>query len=417
MDQPMDQVSAARHLFAQESQHYAPEFLERVRKANNINFPPPSGQDPDRHLDSLGVPELRNIVPYIPPERLSNPCSIGRGGFAELLHMARMQGPGHATSVMGIMGVSQFKGKYVIVMECANGGNLSKYRSLHHPKNWAGVCLTLETVARRLEELHLTSIIHGDLHPGNVVFHNGHPYLIDVGLSVTVNSARTNYGAVKYLPPEAFREEPLTLASDVYCFGTLAWQLIVGVQPRGTAETFGEDGLREEPIPGCPSGLQRILKECWALDPQDRPTALELRFRLSNLAWYYSIVSPWGWSTIPTETTEFIKMRQEIPDEDENNSSNNFNFADGNSNNAVSDGDNGSNFDFVDGESNYTVSDDDHNSNKNLTFADCESNYTVSHRRQNHTLSNGATEAHAPHSSVIMPTTGSNSQQGTLNDR
>ncbi|RUP46334.1 hypothetical protein BC936DRAFT_147075 [Jimgerdemannia flammicorona] len=252
--------------------------------------------------------------------------------------MARMQGPGHATSVMGIMGVSQFKGKYVIVMECANGGNLSKYRSLHHPKNWAGVCLTLETVARRLEELHLTSIIHGDLHPGNVVFHNDHPYLIDVGLSVT---------------------------------------------------------------------------ECWALDPQDRPTALELRFRLSNLAWYYSIVSPWGWSTIPTETTEFIKMRQEIPDEDENNSSNNFNFADGNSNNAVSDGDNGSNFDFVDGESNYTVSDDDHNSNKNLTFADCESNYIVSHRRQNHTLSNGATEAHAPHSSVIMPTTGSNSQQGT----
>ncbi|RUP49876.1 hypothetical protein BC936DRAFT_141138 [Jimgerdemannia flammicorona] len=157
----MDKLSAAKSLFNKRYQSYDPGYLELIRKANDINYPPPSGKDPG-HMERLGVPELRNFIPYIPPERLQGLDLIGKGGFAsvyratirsadsrgfafasphytKILYMATVvAGPGYY-SVMSMIGISNLPGtdKYVIVMEYAEGGNLSEFRLLHRTRNWA----------------------------------------------------------------------------------------------------------------------------------------------------------------------------------------------------------------------------------------------------------------------------------------
>lgn len=53
--------------------------------------------------------------------------------------------------------------------------------------------------------------------------------ILDMGLGKVIANANDSYedkdghyGRLPYLPPEVFRQEPYTKASDVYCFGTLA---------------------------------------------------------------------------------------------------------------------------------------------------------------------------------------------------
>lgn len=182
---------------------------------------------------------------------------------------------------------------------------------------WVNLIFIILALAQRLRNMHLQGIIHRDLHPKNVVFHFDAqkpiqgilPYIIDVGLSVINDeAAATDYsafGVLKYLPPEVFRREPYTAASDVYCFGTLVWQIIVGVPPRGLAvDTGRSDTLREEPIPGCPTKLRLLIEECWSLDPEDRPTMPDVVRRLVRMQFYYQL------SYISSETRAFIEKRR-----------------------------------------------------------------------------------------------------------
>ena len=107
--------------------------------------------------------------------------------------------------------------------------------------------------------------------------------LIDVGLSRAVEDAQFTegaYGRLEYLPPESFKDKKgtYTQKSDIYCLGTLLWQLIVGIPPRGVASSAASnpDGLREELIPGAPTAFNEVIRSCWHLDPDQRPSAREV---------------------------------------------------------------------------------------------------------------------------------------------
>ncbi|RUS32063.1 hypothetical protein BC938DRAFT_476356, partial [Jimgerdemannia flammicorona] len=70
--------------------------------------------------------------------------------------------------------------------------------------------------------------------------------------------------------------EPYTAASDVYCLGTLFWQFVVGVPPRGTAAELMTDGMREEMVPEMPAEYENVIRACWNPDPVKRPSAKEV---------------------------------------------------------------------------------------------------------------------------------------------
>ncbi|RUP51005.1 kinase-like domain-containing protein [Jimgerdemannia flammicorona] len=160
---------------------------------------------------------------------------------------------------------------------------------LPEDQRWNDVISSARAIAKALEEIHKLGFLHHDLHPGNVVFLSlKYPILIDIGLAQAIEDAQDEsgaYGRLDYLPPEVFDDKPYTTASDIYCLGTVIWQLITGVPPQETsayAVHNRADKLREDPIPGAPDALMNIIKDCWNLDSAQRPSARQVVMRLDQ---------------------------------------------------------------------------------------------------------------------------------------
>ena len=140
---------------------------------------------------------------------------------------------------MEVIGVSQHPdtGDYLMVMQFADMGTLEK-RPCDPDADWYTALTYATKLASRLASLHETGFTHQDLHPGNIVLHRLHIiYMIDVGISQAAEEESSEdgvYGRLAYLPPEVFQKEQYTLKSDIYCLGTLLWQLVVGVSHEGS---------------------------------------------------------------------------------------------------------------------------------------------------------------------------------------
>ena len=141
-----------------------------------------------------------------------------------------------------------------MVMQLADVGSLEK-QPCDQDGDWYTAFTYAIKLSSRLASLHNMGFCHKDLHAGNVVFHKFHTaLLIDVGLSQSVENANSEkgvYGRLAYLPPEVFEGEQYTQKSDIYCLGTLLWQLIVGIPPQADASVaissnivagFADDG-------------------------------------------------------------------------------------------------------------------------------------------------------------------------------
>ena len=176
-----------------------------------------------------------------------------------------------------------------MIMDFADMGTLEK-RPSDCDGDWYTVLTYAILLAKRLANLHEMGIEHRDLHPGNVVFHISYGvFLIDVGLSQAVENTYSGngvYGRPAYFPPESFRQEQYTQKSDIYCLGTLIWQLVVGVPPQGVAPFDSNDlgKLREELIPGAPESFNNIISSCWHFHQEQRPSAFEIYNQLLECA-------------------------------------------------------------------------------------------------------------------------------------
>ena len=101
------------------------------------------------------------------------------------------------------------------------------------------VSLLVQTL-QALQYLHRRGIIHRDLKPDNVlVSADNQVKVLDFGLSVLVgeteHTAGTMTGTVAYMAPEVLRGEPASASADLYAFGVIAYELLVGQHPFPTA--------------------------------------------------------------------------------------------------------------------------------------------------------------------------------------
>ena len=128
--------------------------------------------------------------------------------------------------------------------------------------------------------------MHQDLHPGNLLF-SGDEYLniADLGLCRPANqNSQTNkvYGVLPYVAPEVLHGKDYTMASDIYSFGIVAYELITGLPPYHDIP-HGNDlaldicqGLRPKIPSYVPKLLTKLIVECWDAQPEKRPTSKKL---------------------------------------------------------------------------------------------------------------------------------------------
>jgi tRNA A-37 threonylcarbamoyl transferase component Bud32 len=132
---------------------------------------------------------------------------------------------------------------------------------------------------RALAYLHRHDILHRDLKPENVLVVGDHVKVLDLGLSThaaTIDPSREGWaGTLAYLAPEVLRGEKPTVQSDLYSFGMVAYELVVGEYGYGDvdADLLGARILEIElPRPGdqVDERLRLWLTRLLAKDPAER---------------------------------------------------------------------------------------------------------------------------------------------------
>jgi serine/threonine protein kinase len=148
-------------------------------------------------------------------------------------------------------------------------------------------------IADALADAHHLGVLHRDVKPANILYSRfNEPALADFGLAVLVEardaSVTLEVLTPAYAPPESFQHRPPSPAADVYALCATLYAIMRGKPPRWDDERNPSLmmllELFDQPLPELPGvhpALTDVLRRGMAVDPADRPTALELRDTLA----------------------------------------------------------------------------------------------------------------------------------------
>src|SRR6185436_19438902 len=188
--------------------------------------------------------------------------------------------------------------EFMMIIQFANQGNLRHILSSNF-KNmlWKDKIILLYNLLYDLKNLHGLGYFHKDFHSGNILQNNNTSFVSDFGLSGPSNEQKSDdkiCGVLPYIAPEVLNGEPYTLSSDIYSFGVVMAEISSGKSPFYERKHDASlalkicNGLRPEFGKGTPEIYKKLAHRCVNANPNQRPTANELRDILNF--WYYSII-------------------------------------------------------------------------------------------------------------------------------
>jgi len=159
-----------------------------------------------------------------------------------------------------------------------------------------------------METLHLWTppIFHRDMKSANLLLtEDWEVKICDMGLArfstkETEDTMKKLCGTYSYLAPEIFGGNMFTEKADIFAIGIICWEIAVtvcnGVYQNPYLEEFkhltadfqiamqvAEKQLRNTIPRSCPSKFADLINECWAPEPEDRPSATEILEKLKNM--------------------------------------------------------------------------------------------------------------------------------------
>ncbi|CAF4296056.1 unnamed protein product, partial [Adineta steineri] len=91
------------------------------------------------------------------------------------------------------------------------------------------------------------------------------------------------------MSPECIRTNEFSTKSDAWSFGVLLWECLTGEIPyKGFDQPQVAYGIATNqyslPIPStCPEEFSQLMKDCWQINPEDRPTFSELYDQINTI--------------------------------------------------------------------------------------------------------------------------------------
>jgi serine/threonine protein kinase len=171
-------------------------------------------------------------VKVLPSYETDDPTFTAR--FAhEAQTVAKLSHP----NILQIYDFGEDKGFSYLVSELVGGGDLQQVMK-GHPMPMDDVLRYLEPLAAALDYAHSQGIIHRDIKPANVLLtEQDHPILADFGLARMLESvsrftlANQALGTPEYMAPEQGLGADADHRSDLYAFGIITFQMLLGETP------------------------------------------------------------------------------------------------------------------------------------------------------------------------------------------
>jgi serine/threonine-protein kinase len=187
-------------------------------------------------------------------------------------------------NIISVYDFGEEAGKPYMVMEYLVGESLRDAMKNGHTGDLnrkLGYALQL---GRALEHIHSKKIIHRDIKPENVhIDGSGKVKLMDFGIAksegLSLTRAGFTLGTPYYMAPEQVLGQQVTTQVDVYSFGVLLYEMIVGLKPV-SGETVEKifsailyESLNLEPLRAAqvPESVYNLIAACTAKNPTERP--------------------------------------------------------------------------------------------------------------------------------------------------
>ena len=184
-----------------------------------------------------------------------------------------------------------------LVMELCPGGSLTRWMTADPRPSQRRVRDVGVRIADALSAAHLLGVLHRDVKPANILIDAyNNAGLADFGLAALIDPDTPLSETVEaitpaYAPPEVFAKKPLDEHADVYSLAATLYAVLSGHAPRWS-ETTETPSIPEiikrqkapvKRIPGVDKAFMDVLLNAMAEDPENRPTAAQLRDQLQAL--------------------------------------------------------------------------------------------------------------------------------------
>jgi serine/threonine-protein kinase len=186
--------------------------------------------------------------------------------------------------VVTIYDVGEHDGRSFIVMELLGGGSVAdRIRgggrvSVAEALQWMG------EAGEALDAAHAAEIVHRDVKPGNMLLdERGRLALADFGIARVAWEEQLTLtgqvlGTAAYISPEQAMGDPATAASDRYCLGVVAFELLTGRRPfeaehfaaQARAHVEDDPPAASEVDEDLPPAVDDVLWRALAKHPEDR---------------------------------------------------------------------------------------------------------------------------------------------------
>ncbi|XP_029385103.1 serine/threonine-protein kinase 17A [Echeneis naucrates] len=196
-----------------------------------------------------------------------------------------------SSRVVNLHQVYEMASEMVLVLEFAAGGEIFNQCVADREEDAFSeddVKRLMRQILEGVSFLHQNNIVHLDLKPQNILLTSSSPLgdikIVDFGLSRMVCShqeLREIMGTPEYVAPEILNYEPISIATDMWSIGVLAYVMLTGISPflgENKQETFlnisqlsvsyTEEELQQLDQTAL-SFIQMLLRK----QPQDRATA------------------------------------------------------------------------------------------------------------------------------------------------